>query len=250
MDLDRFMELGMPFPKFFPRQMDIDMFLNDIKSRIPFWNDTELDFQNLIDDAGFDSEKISLRFQDFVFQKLKSNAVFNQTILEFPEFEAELKKQLPEYAAYFVATPMSKYDKESFELKKDGIVFRLRSYYRRPFSKGDEVYSIVSESIGRIEKVRQGMALLNDGQIVPIKRGSLFFLENLSCNGTEIPLHYPEASVVSIIAGKSYLLLNQCKNQVFGNKPSPLLWRASVIYRSCLSFFGIRAIPVGTSINN
>lgn len=239
--LEDFLAAGMPFPRYFPRQMDADLFLADVKEKAPFWREEDIDWQRMLDEAGFDRGRFGGVFLRFVWEKLRANGVIAETMQELPPFVKELEKALPAYADHYAGLYAAKFNAEKFEVERDGVKVRGELYVQRPFQPGDLVFSAASGTAGELLEIRGGLALLHDGRIVPTARGELFHAESVTRNGEPAP---PVPNPGKAAMGRVYLWLHERKEKWLGGRKSPLLWKLSVAYREILGAFGVQATPV------
>lgn len=233
--LPDFMAQGMPFPKYFPRQMDVDIFLADLRARKPLWN--SLDFQELIQRSYFGRNYLQLLFLEFLQATLASNEVIAQTRREFPDFDSAIERELPGYAADF----LSRFEEEKLNFRTGTRSVTAKRYLFRAFRAGDYVYSASSGTSGRISKIVAGLVLLHDGKIVPLSRG-LYLVETVTEDQQVLPIPASPRDprgIVKLCLGRGYLYAHPVKERLFRGRKSPLLWKLSVVYRRALGAFGV-----------
>jgi len=239
--LNDFMAADMPFPKYFPRQMDVDIFLDDLQKGQPLWSEAEFDSQGLLVRLGGDRDLFRAELLRFARSYLSENVVIADTRAAFPAFAAVADSLLPEYAQLLAA----KLEPETICVERDGAVINARKYSFGPFRVGDRVYSAAFGWAGQISAIRGGKALLRNGAIVSLSAG-LHRIDSITRNG--IPDSFPEKprGLRALSAqgfGRLYLLIHESKERLLGNVKSPLLWKLSVAYRALLAGLGVRVAP-------
>lgn len=232
--LPDFVAAGMPFPKYFPRQMDVDIFMANIKAGAPIWPENALDIDRLIRQSAYGRDRFCADLTAFVRSYCEQNAVIAGTLREFPAFAADLERLLPEY----MDTLTIKFEKQALPAKCDGTALSVRKYAFRPFCVGDFVYSFVGESAGKIDRIQANLVLLQDGSIV-----STAGLHHVDSD-VPPPAHPSSLRGLAVLQlGRMVLRVHWLKESLLGGIRSPLLWKLSVAYRSLLASFGVRMFP-------
>ncbi|MGZ3695399.1 MAG: radical SAM protein [Bdellovibrionota bacterium] len=217
--LKDFMAEGMPFPKYFPRKSDVDIFLVDLvrgDAKSGFLQaPMEKELPILLARAGSDTQKLQLEVLRKAREIISANAVVQEVAQAFPELLPKLENVLPKWVENFCA--------------------KVGSLQEAPASSAMKVESIESSQ----ENVRKSEKPL--GLVVTSVNESI--LVQTSAESSQL---LPQRLFLLALS-HLYISAHRIKNKVIGDRKSLLLWNISVTYRRALGLLGLRISPLPIS---
>jgi MoaA/NifB/PqqE/SkfB family radical SAM enzyme len=241
--LKDFVAAGMPIPKFFPRQSDVDSFIGQIEHNVPLWEPGELDVPALVRECGGDETEFRRLFLRSVREFCDRNGVIGETQRVFPGFAIKLKSLLPAYAHTLAMRALD----EELERPAGAAPWPVRVSRYAVFREGTLVFGDATHKIGRLVRLHGGLALLHDGTVLLASRVHRLVTEELE--GREPDVDYSWRRKFSLALGHAYVDVNALKNRLLRDVRSPLLWKLSVAYRRALSLLGLNVALHGHSGN-
>ena len=243
--LNEFIADGMPIPRFFARQMDVDMILANAESDTPAFQATEhlivQEFEEWVKRARYHRPRLLELLADYFISRNFSDPVVTETMRVFPELRPALAAKLHTRLSRIV----DRLELATMKVKPPVSVLTVRKYSLSPFRSGEFVYSTGAKTDGLVASVFGAHALLYGRQIVPAA-GFLFRVVEkygLDGNFVERPLVPPLTLRMAYLCAlcDAYARLHRWKDRMLGGRKSLLLWKLSVAYRSALGFLGVKA---------
>lgn len=236
-----FMAEGMPFPKFFAREMDVEIIQKDLTSTKHRFDGidelVEKEFQSIAEKFGYRMPEIRAYFFDFIKSKLAGNVVVTDTMEVFPELKKGIDAMVNEHLDLLFA----RLETETVGFSAFGISTQALKYRFRAPVVGDYLFNMVAGKPALAVQISGKLALLHDGKIVPLDGGTHFVL-NAKDDKTGMLLKKPDPrEAKGTFAGSVYLHVHALKDKLIGGRKSLLLWKLSVAYRKILSLCGVEA---------
>jgi hypothetical protein len=244
---EQFMAEGMPIPRFFPRQMDVDLILADAGSQdaalLATEREIEDQFEHWAEKASCDQPAFIAMVTDLFLQRHFNSGVVSETMTAFPELEPALRKRL----GARVEKLIDRNGPLTGTVQAPAGSFTLARFRTQPFRAGEYVYNQPQQCAGLVVKVFAAHALLHNGQLVPVSH--LFqVVSQQTPEGEAAAFPLPPAPTFRMayirLLCQFYFQLNAWKTRICGNRKSLLLWKLSVAYRVSLTFLGLNAQPL------
>jgi MoaA/NifB/PqqE/SkfB family radical SAM enzyme len=237
-NLTDFVNQGMPFPKFFPRKMDMDIILDQLEKREQFWEEESIDFNTILLGRKNGVYFSSSRFREFVSNALGANSVFRETLREFPEMAAEVEKRMDSYCEHFLEEYRERAEAFLAGLGSEEKVVGVYRDANSEFEPGDFVLCSQVGGPTRIIHSANGLVLLENGYVVPVLACSSWLPSKFSFYNRVAPRFW-QRNQIPILTGKLYFWLNNWKCRLFKDSRSPLLGQVSRFYHRMLRLTGL-----------
>lgn len=240
---DEFMAEGMPIPRFFPRQMDVEIILAAFEGRAfqATLREIEENFAQWIEQYGYDRNRLIAELKETCRRLHFSSPVVQQTMAEFPSLAADIEEKLEESILALV----ERQEAFTFTVTTASAVLAVKRFSFGPVLPGEFVYSPSLRMDTIVAKTVGPHALLFNRQIVPAL-GYLFRVaEKRDLDGRLLAV--PAAPPITLRflfhswIFDFYARVHEAKDRFLKGRKSLLLWKLSVAYRSALSLFGIDA---------